>query len=93
MKGLVFGAAAIVATVALLCACPLGMMAHAQMTDMMQDATDAANTTTTCPLLCGVPSWPTGVDANGFVLGPFPVQPASHPMPVIRPIFHPPTLP
>jgi hypothetical protein len=84
---LVAVAAVALATVVL--ACPLGMMAHAQMSEMMgQDMP----TQGMCPMLCGVPPYSAGFESSDFGLGPLPVYLDLNPTSTIRPIFHPPTL-
>ncbi len=72
--------------------CPLSMMAHAQMTDMMDGDMPAQGMAVMCPMPYGVPAHPTGYEAGRFVLESLPVHLDPNPAPITRPIFHPPTL-
>jgi len=87
---LVAVAAVALATVVL--ACPLSMMAHAQMTQMMGQDMPTLSLEGMCPLSCGVPPDPAGVATNGFALRLLQVHLTFNPASTIRPIFHPPNL-
>ena len=85
-------AAAALALAAVILACPLGMMAHSQMTQMMGQNMGTHGLEGMCPLFCGLPSYSVGFESNVFVLGPLPVHLAPSPASTTWPIFHPPTL-
>ena len=85
-------AVAAVALAAVVFACPLSMVAHAQMSEMMGQDMPTQSLEGMCPLSCGVPQDPAGVGSNGFALRPLPVHRAFNPASTIRPIFHPPNL-
>lgn len=85
-------AVVVVAMAAVVCACPFGLMANAQMATMMDRDMGAQTTDGMCPMLCGAPPYAVGVEPSGFVLGFLPVHPVLNPAPPVRPIFHPPTL-
>ena len=85
-------AVVVVTMAAVVCACPFGLMANAQMTTTMGHDMGTQKTEGMCPMLCGVPPYSVGVEPNGFVLGFLPVHPVLNPTPPVRPIFHPPTL-
>ena len=87
-----FLVAAVMAMAAIVLACPLSMIAHAQMSEMMGHDMPTQSLEGMCPLSCGVPQDPAGVGSNGFALGPLPVYLDLNPTSTIRPIFHPPTL-
>ena len=91
-KPMLLVAAAAVAIVALLLACPFSMMMHAQMTSMRGQEMPAQGMEGMCPLLCGVPPYSVGFQSQGSVIGPLPVHLTGNPASTIRPIFHPPTL-
>ena len=83
---------AVIAASAVVVACPLIMVAHAQMTQLMCQDMPTQSLEGMCPLSCGVPQDPAGVGSNGFALGPLPVYLDLNPTSTIRPIFHPPNL-
>ena len=83
---------AVIAASAVVVACPLIMVAHAQMTQMMCQDMPTQSLEGMCPLPCGVPTDPVGGASNGFVLRPLGVHLAFNPASTIRPIFHPPNL-
>ena len=85
-------AVVVVAMAAVVCACPFGLMANAQMATMMDRDMGAQTTDGMCLMLCGAPPYAVGVEPSGFVLGFLPVHPVLNPAPPVRPIFHPPTL-
>lgn len=85
-------AGVVVAIAAVVCACPFGLMANAQMATMMDRDMGAQTTDGMCPMLCGAPPYAVGVEPSGFVPGFLPVHPVLNPAPPVRPIFHPPTL-
>ena len=85
-------AVAAVALAAVVFACPLSMVAHAQMSEMMGQDMPTQSLEGMCPLSCGVPPDPAGVGSNGFALRPLPVHLDLNPTSTIRPIFHPPNL-
>jgi len=83
---------AVIAVSAVVLACPLSIVAHAQMTQMMCQDMPTQSLEGMCPLSCGVPTDPVGGASNGFALRPLPVHLAFAPASTIRPIFHPPNL-
>jgi hypothetical protein len=85
-------AVAAVALAAVIIACPLTMMAHAQMTQMMGQDIATQGMQGMCPLLCSIPAHSVGSESRGFGLGPLPVYLDVNSTSAIRPIFHPPTL-
>ena len=87
---LVVAAAMVLAAVVL--ACPLSMMAHAQMTHMMGQDMATQGMSVMCPMLCGVPPDSAAFKSSDFDLGLLPVYLDLNPTSTIRPIFHPPTL-
>jgi hypothetical protein len=91
-KAVLLVAAVVVTMTAVVCICPFGLMANAQMTTMMGHDMGAQTTDGMCPMLCGAPPYAAGVEPNGFVLGLLPVYPVLNPAFAVRPIFHPPTL-
>ena len=85
-------AAAALVLAAVVFACPLTMMAHAQMTQMMGQDMTTQGTQGMCPMLCGLPQDSAGSESRSFGFGPLPVYLDLNPASTIRPIFHPPTL-
>ncbi len=83
--------AAVMAASAVVLACPLSMMAYAQMIPMMGQDMGMQGSGMMCPMLCGVPPSSPSLDANGSVLGPLPVHLTLNAASKVRPIFHPPT--
>src|SRR5574341_1850996 len=83
-------AAAIVTAAAVAFSCPLGMMAHAQMSQMMGHDTSTQGPEAMCGTLCGVLPDPIGVESHGFLLGQLSVHSTSNPSSSVRLIFHPP---
>lgn len=83
---------AVIAASAVVLACPLIMVAHAQMSHMMSHNVPSLSLEGMCPLSCGVPPDPTGVASIGFALGPLPVHLAFNLASTIQPVFHPPNL-
>jgi hypothetical protein len=73
-------------------ACPLIMMAHAQMTYMMDQEMPSQEMVAMCPMLCGIPTAPAGAESGQSVLGPVSAHLDPNPPSEARPIFHPPTL-
>jgi hypothetical protein len=84
--------AAVITATAVLLACPLSMVAHAQMSQMMSQDMPTLGLEGMCPLSCGVPTDPVGGASNGFALRPLAVHLTFNPASTIRPIFHPPNL-
>ena len=78
--------------VAIAFACPLGMVAHAHMSQMMGHDMSTQGPEAMCGTLCGVLPDPISVESQGFLLGQLSVHPTSNPSFSIRPIFHPPPL-
>jgi hypothetical protein len=87
---LVAVAAVALATVVL--ACPLSMMAHAEMSQMMGQDMPTQGMQGMCPMLCGVPPYSIGFESSDLDRGPLPVYLDLNPTSMIRPIFHPPNL-
>jgi hypothetical protein len=87
---LVAVAAVALATVVL--ACPLSMMAHAEMSQMMGQDMPTQGMQGMCPMLCGVPPYSIGFESSDLDRGPLPVYLDPNPTSTIRPIFHPPNL-
>src|SRR3990172_6452976 len=87
-----FMAVAAVALAAIFCACPLGMMAHAQMSQMMGQDMPTQGMQGMCPMLCGLPPYSIGFESSDLDRGPLPVYLEPNPISTIRPIFHPPNL-
>ena len=83
-------AAAIVTAAAVAFSCPLGMMAHAQMSQMMGHDMSTQGPEAMCGTLCGVLPDPIGVESQGFLLGQLSVHSTSNPSSSVRLIFHPP---
>jgi hypothetical protein len=90
-NAVLLGVAALVAMAALICACPLGMLAHAAMGHSMPPDMSSAGSEGMCPMLCGVPPDPVGVGRSGLVSAQFSPHPAPVLASIVRPIFHPPT--
>jgi len=84
--------AAVITATAVLLACPLSMVAHAQMSQMMSQDMPTQGMQGMCPMLCGVPPYSAGFESSDFGLGPLPVYLDLNPASTIRPIFHPPNL-
>ena len=84
--------AAVITATAVLLACPLSMVAHAQMSQMMSQDMPTQGMQGMCPMLCGIPPYSDGFESSDFGLGPLPVYLDLNPTSTIRPIFHPPTL-
>ncbi len=87
-----FICAAVAVLAAVVFGCPLSMMTHAQMTDMMDGDMPGQGTAVMCPMSYGVPAHPTNYESGGFVLEPLPVHLDPNPVSATRTIFHPPTL-
>lgn len=85
-------AAAAVALAAIAIVCPLSMVAHAQMSEMMGQDMPTQGMQRMCPMLCGVPPYSATFESSDFGLGPLPVYLDLNPTSTIRPIFHPPNL-
>ena len=83
---------AVIAASAVVLACPLSMVAHAQMSQMMSQDMPTLSLEGMCPLSCGVPQDPVGVASSEFALRPLAVHLTFNPASTIRPIFHPPNL-
>jgi len=93
-RDVVFTLAAVATVAVLILGCPLSMIAHAQMTSMMDMDEDmpAQGMAVMCPMPYGVPAHPVGHEAGRFVLESLPVHLDPNPAPMTRPIFHPPTV-
>jgi len=91
-RSILFATAAAVVLAAVFCACPLGMMAHAQMATMMGQDMATQTLDGMCPLLCGVAPSLVILGSDDSVIGAVPVPLDLNPASAIRPIFHPPTL-
>jgi len=89
-------AVAAVALAAVIIACPLTMMAHAQMTHQMTQMMGQDIATQgmqgMCPLLCSIPAHSVGFESSDLDRRPLPVYLDLNSTSAIRPIFHPPTL-
>jgi len=81
---------AISAIVAITFACPMGMIAHAQMSQMMGHDMSTQGPEAMCGTLCGVLPDPIGVESQGFLFGQLSVHPTSNLSSSVRLIFHPP---
>ena len=81
-----------VALAAVVILCPLSMVAHAQMTQMMGQDMATQGMQGTCPMLWGVPPYLAGLEPSSFGFGPLPVYLNLNPTSTVRPIFHPPTI-
>jgi len=77
---------------AIVFACPLVMVAHAQMAGMMDQEMATPGMGAMCPMLCGIPASSAGAESGRFVLGPVSAHVDPNPPSETRPIFHPPTL-
>jgi len=84
--------AAVIAATAVVLVCPLSMVAHAQMSEMMGQDMPTQSLEGMCPLSCGVPPYSATFESSDFGLGPLPVYLDLNPTSTIRPIFHPPNL-
>ena len=82
--------AAVITATAVLLACPLSMVAHAQMSQMMGHDMSTQGPEAMCGTLCGVLPDPIGVESQGFLLGQLSVHSTSNPSSSVRLIFHPP---
>ena len=82
--------AAVIAATAIVLACPLTMVAHAQMSQMMGHDMSTQSPEAMCGTLCGVLPEPIGVESHGFLLGQLSVHSTSNPSSSVRLIFHPP---
>ena len=79
-----------VALVTVVLACPLSMIAHAHMSQMMDHDMSTQGPEAMCGTLCGVLPDPIGVESHGFLLGQLSVHPISHSSSSVQLIFHPP---
>lgn len=91
-RSILFTTAAAVVLAAIFCACPLGMMAHAQMATMMGQDMPTQSLDGMCPLLCGVAPSLVILGSDDSVIGAVPVPFDLNLASAIRPIFHPPNL-
>jgi hypothetical protein len=82
-------AAAVTATAVLL-ACPLNMVAHAHMSQMLGHDMSTQGPEAMCGTQCGVLPDPIGVESQGYFLGQLSVYSTSNPSSSVRLIFHPP---
>lgn len=82
--------AAVIAATAVVLVCPLSMVAHAQMSEMMGHDMSTQGPEAMCGTLCGVLPDPICVESQGFLLGQLSVHPTSNPSSSVRLIFHPP---
>ena len=91
-KTTILAAVVIVTMAAVACICPLGLMANAQMTTMMDHDMGAQQMEGMCPIPCVVLPYAVGIESNGLVRNLPLVNPILTLAITIRPIFHPPTL-
>jgi len=87
-----FMAVAAVALAAIICACPLGMMAHAQMATMMGQDMATQSPDGMCAAPCGIVPSLIALESGNPVIAPLPIHLDPNPTSTIRPIFHPPNL-
>ena len=87
-----FLVAAVMAMAAIVLACPLSMIAHAQMTQMMGQDMATQSPDGMCAAPCGIVPSLIALESGNPVIAPLPIHLDPNPTSTIRPIFHPPNL-
>jgi len=84
--------AVVLTATAVVVACPLSIVAHAQMTHMMGQDMATQSPDGMCAAPCGIVPSLIALESGNPVIAPLPIHLDLNPTSTIRPIFHPPNL-